>query len=181
MPSVLTWYQRILLNLFRPKPPRPKEGESSVADVASVMVQFIRAADRANGTMGKDFLLNFVRNTKLGPVGASTNHLGRLSFYFEPEAPPIGPDFRFDFEEDHEGQISLNVQGSHRYEGFHLHCGLTQAGTRNVREHWPTPSFIVSAESGPMLSVTLHAKRLRDFFMSKHGAKDYDAMFKAWR
>jgi hypothetical protein len=132
------------------------------------------------GLWGKTFLLNFVRNTKLGPVGARTD-FGRWSFYFEPEAPPIGPDFRFNFEEDHEGAISVNVEGSYRYEGFSLHAGLTRAGTRDAREDWPTPSLIVSAESGPMLSVTRHAKRLRDFFITNYSAKDYDSMFKAWR
>jgi hypothetical protein len=178
---VLAWYQRILFALFRPRPPRPEGGESSLDEVASVMVQFIRAADRANGLMGKDHLLSFVRNLDLGTVGASTNHLGRLSFYFEPKAEPLAPDFRFDFSEDHEGTIIFTAQGHYRYDGFFLSGALTKPGVRNAREDWPTPKLSVSAEPGPTSPVTRHAKRLRDFFMSKYGAKDYEAMFKSFR
>jgi hypothetical protein len=178
--DMLTWYQKILLKLFRPRPPRPKEGEASAADIASVIVEFIRAADRANGLMGKEHLVSFVRHVQLGPVSA-TMDFGRWSFYFEPEAPPLGPDFRFDFEEDHEGAINFHVRGDYRYDGFMLSGQLTQAGSRNAREDWPTPSLIVSAEPGPTSPVTRHAKRLRDFFMNNYGAKDYEAMFKSLR
>jgi hypothetical protein len=177
---MLTWYQKILLKLFRPRPPRPKEGEAPIGEIASVMVQFIRAADRANGLMGKDHLLSFVRHVQLGSVGATTD-FGRWSFYFEPEAPPLGPDFRFDFEEDHEGTINFYVQGDYRYEGFFLSGQLTRVGSRNAREDWPTPLLSVSAEPGPTSPVTRHAKRLRKFFMSNYGAKDYEAMFKSRR
>ena len=172
---MLTWYQRILLKLFRPSPPRPKEGEASAADIAAVMVQFIRAADRANGLMGKDHLVSFIAHTGLGRTGGTPNFRERSQFYFEPEAPPLGPDFRFEFSEDHEGTITVAVIGNHRHDGFHLSGQLTRTGTKEARQDWPTPLLGVSAESGPTYSVTRHAKRLLDVLMSNYEAKDYSA------
>lgn len=159
---MLTWYQKILLKLFRPRPPRPKEGEAPPADIASVIVQFIRAADRANGLMGKEHLVSFVRHLPLGRAGGTPDFRDRQSLYFEPEAPPLGPNFRFEFSEDHEGTIEFSVRGDHRYDGFHLSGQLTRPGTKDARQNWPTPLLAVSAESGPTNSVTRHAKRLRD-------------------
>jgi hypothetical protein len=176
---MLTWYQKILLKLFRPRPPRPKGGDASEAEIASVIIQFIRAADRANGVMGKDHLLSFVRHLQVGPVGATTD-FGRWSFYFEPEAVPLAPDFRFDFNEDHDGAITFSVLGDYRYEGFLLGGQLTKSGTIDPRRNWPTPRLSVSAEPGINGSVTRHAKRLRDFFISHFDAKDYHSMFKSW-
>ncbi len=200
----LTWYQKILLRLFRPRPARPKGGESSEAKIASVIVQFIRAADRANGTLGKDHLAGFVRQVALSDIGGTTNAgatsndgdfldrlpstlrttlaaMERLSLYFEPKAPPLGPDFRFEFSEDHEGAIQFTVWGDYRYEGFHLGGQLTRPGEKDPRQNWPTPRLNVSAEPRINSPVTRHAKRLRDFFISNYEATDYGALFKSWR
>ena len=174
----MAWHQKILLKLFRPRPPRPKRGEASEAEIASVIIQFVRAADRANGLMGKDNLLSFIRHLQLGPVGATTD-FGRWSCYFEPEAPPLAPDFRFDFEEDHEGTITFCVLGDYRYEGFLLTGQLTKPGATNSRQNWPAPRLSVSAEPRMNSPVTRHAKRLRDFFIRNYEAKDYHSIFKS--
>jgi len=100
--------------------------------------------------------------------------------YFEPEAPPLGPDFRFEFSEDHEGAIGFAVWGDYRYDGFHVSGHLSTSGTQNARQDWSTPLLAVGAESGPTNSVTRHAKRLRDIFVSDYGAKDCSA-FKSWQ
>jgi hypothetical protein len=169
--DMLTWYQKIMVALFRPRPPRPKEGEASETDIASVIVQLIRAADRANGLMGKEHLVSFLQRLSLGRTGERTGVRGRLSLYFEPEAPPLGRDFRFEFSEDHEGTIGFSVWGDCRYDGFHLSGHLSRPGTQDARQDWPTPLLAVGAESGSTNSVTRNAKRLRDVLVSDYGAK----------
>jgi len=174
---MLSWYEKILLKLFRPRPARPTEGVSSETEIASVIVEFIRLADRANGLFGKDHLVSFAQHHPLGRTGATTS-AGRLSLYFEPEARPLAPDFRFEFSEDHEGTIEFSVLGDYRYEGFHLSGQLTRPGAKEPRQNWPTPSLAVSAEPGIRSPVTRHAKRLRDVFVRNYRATDYRAMFK---
>jgi hypothetical protein len=112
---------------------------------------------------------------------------GRWRLFFDPEAAPLAPDFRFRFEEDHEGSISVIVEGDYRYEGFLLHGQLTRPGTKPVRDDWPRedwPPVWVSAEPdflkwmikkpvGMTLPATRHAKRLRDVFINDYGAKDW--------
>ena len=103
-------YVPTLLELFLPGPARTSED----ADIASFILEFIRIADRANGLFGKDQLVSFAKHHPLGHAGADTS-LGRLCLYFEPEAPPFAPDFRFEFSEDHEGTIKFSVSGAYRY------------------------------------------------------------------
>lgn len=140
-----------------------------------MIVEFIRLVDRANGVFGRDAAAQFIQQHPLGRAGGTT--AGRLSLYFEPQARPLAPDFRFEFSEDHEGTIEFSVVGDYRYDGFHLSGQLTRPGTMNSRENWPTPRLSVSADAGIRNLHTRHAKRLRDLFVSDYGATDYRAIF----
>ena len=69
---MLNWRERILYKLFRPRQPRPAGKEASEAEIAAVIIEFIRLVDRANGTMGRDAVLRFIQHHPLGRAGIST-------------------------------------------------------------------------------------------------------------
>jgi hypothetical protein len=119
-----------------------------------------------------------MQHVSLGRTGVVPDTFGRWRLFFDPEAAPLAPDFRFRFEEDHEGSISVIVEGDYRYEGFLLVGRLTRPGTKPVRENWPLPLLNVGAEPGMTLPATRHAKRLRDIFISTYGGWDSSRMFK---
>ncbi len=173
---MLNWREMILLKLFRPRPPRPAGREPSAAEIAAVIVEFIRLVDRANGIFGKDALVRFIQHHPLGRAGISID-AGKLRGYFEPQVRPLAPDFKFDFSEDHEGTIEFAVLGDYRYEGFLLSGHLTPSAAVDPSKNWPTPRLAVSAVPGLRSPVTRHAKRLRNVFVSDYGATDYRTMF----
>jgi hypothetical protein len=170
----------ILLKLFRPRPPRPAGKEPSAAEIAAVIVEFIRLVDRANGVFGRDAAVGFIKHHPLGIAGLTID-AGRLSGYFEPQVRPLAPDFRFEFSEDHEGTIKFTVLGDYRYEGFVLSGDLTRSGTMDARKNAPTPrlnAHLWGSSGYARNPVTRHAKRLRKVFMSDYGATDYREMFR---
>jgi hypothetical protein len=172
---VLNWRERILYGLFRPRPSRPAS-EASAAEIAAIIVEFIRLVDRQNGIFGKNGVASFLQHHPLGRAGISID-AGKLRGYFEPQVPPLAPDFRFDFSEDFEGTIEFSVLGDYRYEGFLLSGNLTPAADVDSSKSWPTPRLAVSAVPGLKSPVTPHAKRLRDVFVSDYEAHDYRTMF----
>ena len=78
---MLTWWQKISLKLFRPQPPRPAEGEASPAEIARIIVELIQAADRANGTLGKDQLVSFMQHLSGAAPEWSLTRLGDGDFF----------------------------------------------------------------------------------------------------
>lgn len=161
--------------------------ETSPAEIARIIIELIRGADRANGTHGRDQLVSFMQHVSSDRTDRTLvrseeqdDFVSGWKLHFIPEAP-LEPDFRFEFEEDREGIIWFSVFGDDRYEGFFLTGRLTYHGTGPIRENWPTPPIIVSAEPEKMalddderqyvLPGTSHAKQLRDIFISHYGAR----------
>jgi hypothetical protein len=173
---VLNWRERILYKLFRPRPPRPADKEASAAEIAAIIVEFIRLVDRQNGIFGKNGVVSFLQHHPEGRAGVSIA-AGKLRGYFEPQVPPLAPDFKFDFSEIYDGTIEFAVLGDYRYEGFLLSGNLTPAADLDPSKSWPTPRLAVSAVPGLRSPVTHHAKRLRDVFVSDYGANDYRTTF----
>jgi hypothetical protein len=175
----------ILLKLFRPRPPRPGGKEPSAAEIAVVIVEFIRQVDRLNGVFGKDAAVQFIKDHPGGSAFETTRALRfgptELAFglHFQPQVRPLAPDFEFDFEVSHEGKIRFSLLGDNRYEGFMLGGDLT-SGAVDPHISWPTPPLQVSlwTSSGYLKNpVTRHAKLLRDVFVNDYGATDYRTMF----
>ena len=175
--AAMTWryvIARKLFGLFLDL--RPPSDKSPVKEVAAAIVTFIRAMDRTNGVFGFGAVAKAAMHfDEVGSV-IETQRDGKPCVIFEPSGALA--DFRFDLWEDHlDGTIGFTVQGDRRYDGFFLSGDLT-SGSRDVRADWPTPSLSVSARTDALHSATRNAQRLRDVFVTDHGAKDYASWLK---